>query len=244
MKKTTSAIITIIFISTFSLGLTASERIIEDFEGYKKFPFYSWKIRKNNKNKYVIYRIKKQKENKYLSATTRYSTNSIQLGLPLNRYAQKKGHIWQIYKYPYLSWKWRVKKIPKGGCERPGGKNDSAAGIYVIFQSKRIPFLSWKYQPVNWIKYVWSSTLPKGTVVKRTIQKYGLTIRGRYVVVASGKKGLNRWKTFKRNVLADYRKYFGTNPKYNPLMIGILTDANATRALAEADYDDIIISSE
>ncbi len=243
MKIIKSSILILILTLPFAPELKSSEQILEDFEHYKNYPFQTWKMRKNNRNKYKIYKIRRQNNNKYLSASTKYSNDSIQLGLPLNQYSKKRNHIWRIGKYPYLSWKWRVKKLPVGGNERQGKKNDSAAGIYVIFQSKKIPFLSWRYQPVNWIKYVWSTTLPKGTVVKRTIKKYGLTIHGRYVVVASGKEGLNRWKTFKRNVLLDYIRFFKKQPRYNPLMIGILTDANATKGLAAADYDDIIISS-
>jgi len=229
---------------SFSSSLAAENIVIEDFQSYRKTPFSNWKTRKNNRNKYKIYKIKKSGRNRYLEASTKYSTDSIQLGLPLNKYTKNKKHSWNIIKHPYLKWKWRVRSIPKGGNENIKKMNDSAAGIYVLFQSKKIPLVNWKYQPVNWIKYVWSSTLPVGTVIKRTIKKYGVTTRGRYVVVASGRKGLRTWRKVKRNVLLDYIRYYKTKPKYQPIMIGILTDSNATESLAEADYDQIVISKD
>ncbi len=224
--------------------LFSGEIILEDFQSMNKSPFPKWKVRKENSNRYKIYSIANDRSNRYLQATTSRSTNSIQIGLPLNRYSQGQKMTWDIINHPWLTWDWRVKRLPAGGNEKIKSKNDSAAGIYVIFQSAYVPFAGWKYQPVNWIKYVWSSTLPVGTVVSRTIKDYGITIRGKYVVVASGKKGLGKWINFKRNVLYDYIQFFREKPKYPPIMIGILTDANATHDIAEADYDNIKVSSE
>ena len=100
--------------------------------------------------------------------------------------------------------------------------------------------MGWQNQPVNWIKYVWSSTLPVGTVVNTNRTSMGVTLfEGRYVVVASGPGELKKWVTFKRNIAEDYRELFGSAPRFSPSMIAILTDSNDTKSVAAADYDNI-----
>ena len=206
--------------------------ILEDFQKYSGNPFSEWSSREDIKNAYPVYKILEENGNKFLRASTVNANNSVQLG--------KTNFKWDLYSLPYLSWDWRVRIIPKGGNEYPGKANDSAAAIYVVFQTGRVPFAGWQYQPANWIKYVWSSTLPVGTVVNRRISKFGMELyEGKYIVVASGKKDLGKWITFKRNVLADYERTFGKKPVYKAIFIGILTDSNSTKSQAEADYDNI-----
>lgn len=178
-----------------------------------------------------IYKIKSENNNRFLHAAS-YGT-SIQIVKKVN---------WDLKSYPILSWKWRVIRIPKGANEEARGRNDSAAAVYAIFQRSRIPFLSWKYQPINVIKYVWSSSLPKGKIIKKNKVKMGKTIyEGRFLVLKSGNEQLRKWITEKRNVLLDYIHLFGDSPKYNPLLIGILTDSNDTKSSSISDYDDIVI---
>ncbi|HNX23269.1 MAG TPA: DUF3047 domain-containing protein [Spirochaetota bacterium] len=210
--------------------------MLEDFQKYSGNPFSEWSSREDIKKAYPVYKIIEENGNKFLRASTVNANNSVQLG--------KSNIRWDLYSYPYISWDWRVRIIPKGGNEYPGNPNDSAAAIYVVFQTGRVPFAGWQYQPANWIKYVWSSTLPVGTVVSRKISKFGVNLyEGKYIVVASGKKDLGKWITFKRNVIADYEKNFGKKPAYKALVIGILTDSNSTKSQAEADYDNIKASS-
>jgi hypothetical protein len=206
--------------------------MFEDFQKYTGNPFSDWSSRENIQLAYPVYKILEENGNKFLRASTVYANNSVQLGKP--------NMWWDLYSYPYLSWDWRVRIIPAGGNENPGKKNDSAAAIYVVFQTGKVPFAGWQYQPANWIKYVWSSTLPVGTVISRKIEKFGMDLyEGKYIVVASGKKDLGKWITFKRNVIADYERNFGKKPVYKKVFIGILTDSNSTKSQAEADYDNI-----
>jgi hypothetical protein len=206
--------------------------MLEDFQKYSGNPFSEWSSRENIQYAYPVYKIMEENGNKFLRASTVNANNSVQLGKP--------NIWWDLYSYPYLSWDWRVRIIPAGGNEYPGNKNDSAAAIYVVFQTGNVPFAGWQYQPANWIKYVWSSTLPVGTVITRKIAKMGMNLyEGKYIVVASGKKDLGKWITFKRNVIADYERTFGKKPVYKKVFIGILTDSNKTKSRAEADYDNI-----
>lgn len=228
-------IILLLFLTAKSLHSNRDKKIIiEDFEGYKNNLFKAWQLRDaSEKEAARIYTIKSEDDNRYLNAET--EGGSVQIA---------KKTTWNLKKYPFLSWRWRVRMVPRGGRENAKGKNDSAAAIYVIFQREKIPFLSWKYQPVNVIKYIWSSTLPINKVVRKSKTRLGTTIyEGRFLVLRSGVKDINKWITEKRNVLKDYKSLYGSYPEYAPLLIAILTDSNDTDSAASADYDDIIITS-
>jgi hypothetical protein len=203
--------------------------IIEDF---KNNLFDTWLIRDASKRQASRkYKIKREKNKQFLRASS-YNT-SIQIAKKVK---------WDINSYPILTWQWRVHRLPRGANEARRGRNDSAAAIYVLFQRKQIPYLSWRYQPVNVIKYIWSSTLPVGRVVEKKKVTFGTIIyEGRFIVLESGNKKIGKWISEKRNVLKDYRRVFGKTPTYNPILIAILTDSNNTKSSAIADYDNIVI---
>jgi hypothetical protein len=130
--------------------------------------------------------------------------------------------------YPFLSWKWRVHKLPEGGSELKKQKNDSGAGIYVIFKG------FFKLNRI--IKYVWSSSLPVGTLTSSPYNK-----NTKIVVLESGSAKTDQWIIEHVNVFDDYKRLFGENPP-DIEAFGILTDSDNTKSSALADYDDIIIS--
>ncbi len=193
--------------------------IIEDFELTPPGHFpngWHWLPRDNNKKK--LYTVVEENGNRYLKARDRGA--SVIIG---------KRFRWNVYEYPYLSWRWRVHALPPGGDVRYTKTNDSAAGVYVTFSRNFLGI------PKS-IKYVWSTTLPVGTTTRRK------GIGRPWVIVArSGKPDRNGWYTEIFNVLEAYRKIFGEDPPRDALAIGVLTDANSTRSYAEADYDDFIL---
>ncbi|MDY6933583.1 MAG: DUF3047 domain-containing protein [Spirochaetota bacterium] len=206
--------------------------VIDNFEHPRGDLFQTWLLRNAPiKEANKIYKIQTSNNNRFLHAES--IGTSIQIAKKVK---------WNIKRYPILTWRWRAVELAEGANEGARGRNDTTASIYVIFQRNSIPFLSWKYQPVNVIKYLWSTTLPIGKVVQKEKVKMGKTIfEGKYLVLQSGKKLLNKWISEKRNVLLDYINLFGTPPKYNPILIGILTDSNDTNSTAIADYDNLII---
>ena len=104
--------------------------------------------------------------------------------------------------------------------------NDSAAGIYVIFSR----FLGIPKQ----LKYVWSTTLPEGTVGRRD-----KIFRPWFFVVESGEANLGKWTFETVDLVQHYRAKIGGRPADRTVGLGLLTDANSTRAYAEADYADL-----
>lgn len=136
-----------------------------------------------------------------------------------------------IEQYPFLSFRWRVHAVPRGGDERFGPTGDSAAAVYVTYRT------SFGFIPIA-VKYVWSSTLPVGTALQRSG-----TGRPWIVVAASGTEGLGTWQRAVFDVRATYRDTYGGRPPRQIVGVGLLSDANATKSTAYADYDDICFLS-
>jgi len=134
---------------------------------------------------------------------------------------------WNPREYPILTWCWRATALPPGGNERVNHLNDSAAGLYVLFSRN---FLGIPQQ----IKYVWSSTLPLGTVDRR--KKWA---RPYFFVLESGPEQLGKWSFEQVDLLANFRRVYGDKPKNRSLGIGVLTDGNNTDTHVAADYADL-----
>jgi hypothetical protein len=161
-----------------------------------------------------IYQIEVDRDgNRYLAARSRGS--DVQLGVEVAAKPQQQ---------PILSWRWRVWELPRRADERKLATLDSAASVYVVFGSRLFPKI---------IKYVWSSTVPAGSVLRHP-RSDRLVI----VVIASGEAELGQWQAVTRNILADGKKFFGSDPG-SILAIGVKTDSDSTSSSARADYDDV-----
>jgi len=151
--------------------------------------------------------------NRYLSAESQSS--DVQVGVEIEGSARE---------LPILSWRWRVRELPRGGDERDTRTMDSAASVYAVFGSRLLPRI---------LKYVWSTSAPSGATFNHPNS-------GRMViiVVSNGSGSLGQWQSVSRDLVADYKKAFGTSPP-NLIGIGLKTDSDSTRTSAEADYDDL-----
>ena len=179
-------------------------------------PPEGWGWRNKDRDKPKPYTVLAAGSQRYLAA--RDSGSSIIL--------LKVSH-WNPRQYPILTWCWRAESLPPGGDERYGPTNDSAAGLYVFFSQ------NWLGIPRQ-IKYVWSSTLPEGTVDRR--KRFA---RPWFFVVESGTGNLGSWVFEQVDLLADYDRVYGGEPKSRTRGLGILTDANSTHSYAEAHYADL-----
>ena len=120
-----------------------------------------------------------------------------------------------------LRWRWRVHDFPEGSDETDDDKNDSAAAVRLVFGTNMF---------AKRLKYIWSATLPKGTVIKGWNQ-YTIVLR-------SGTEERKKWVWEEVDAYQDYRRLFGGDPR--PVdYLGLLTDSNNTKTTVAADYDDI-----
>lgn len=189
---------------------------LENFEQYSPQAFpNSWKVRGDEDTARVIYRIVEEDGNHFLRA--RAEKQGVQIGLT------KTFHPKQ---FPVLQWRWRVQQLPVGGNEKVLKTNDSAAGVYVVFDSTVMP---------RAIKYVWSSSLPVGTQVDSPAYW-----RAKVVVLESGGAAVGEWRQEAVNFYEDYRKLFGFEPG-EVEGVALLTDSDTTSTVAEADYDDFTL---
>jgi len=135
-------------------------------------------------------------------------------------------HKWVLKDFPVLQWQWRAVLFPDGTNEREKYRNYSVLAVYVVFG--HLPF-------INTIKYIWSDTIPVGTVFTSPTAN-----NTKIIVIRSGRMQANMWITEKRDVLSDYRLIFGEKEK-DPIATGIviLTDSDNTVTHAIGDYSYI-----
>ena len=143
----------------------------------------------------------------------------------------KKDLSFDIRKYPYLSWQWKVSKLPQGGDIRKREKDDQAGQVYVLFPK-------WP-TTINTrsVGYIWDSQDPVG--LSGTSTAYS---KMKYVVLQSGAANLNQWVSQTRNVYEDYKKLFQEPP---PTVGALLLYINSqhTRSSAECFYANIYFSA-
>ena len=137
----------------------------------------------------------------------------------------------ELREFPYLSWTWKVIRLPAGGDVREAARDDQAAQLYVIFPRWPSPRTA-----SDVIGYVWDSRAPAGTRIK-----HPRADNVRVVVVESGPARLGEWRTYERNVAADYTALFGRQPP-RVGKVAVMVDSNDTRGEAEALFGDLIFA--
>jgi hypothetical protein len=206
----------------YSLAVLAARLAREDFISLEDFASSQegtlpaeWYWRDRDKDNPKLFEVHKGANYQYLAAQD----------TGLSVILLKIAH-WNPQEFPILTWCWRANALPPGGDERITETNDSAAGLYVIFHE------NWFGLPIQ-IKYVWSTTLPVGTIGRRD-----MIARPYFFVEQSGDESLGQWEFEQVDIVADYDRVFDEIPKNRTLGIGVLTDSNNTHTYAEADYAD------
>jgi hypothetical protein len=127
---------------------------------------------------------------------------------------------------PILSWSWRVDNLVSRGDARTKAGDDYPARIYVVFPS----LLFWRTRALN---YVWANRLPEGQAIPNSF-----TANAMMVAVESGPAHLGQWRTYRRDIHEDFRRYFGFEPP-RVGAIAIMTDTDNTGEKASACYGAI-----
>ena len=205
--------------------------LLDDFESYRRGALPTkWHAQLNGDlvpltsqffNDREWFEVRREQRNGFVRAYTNGETVHLSM-------ANDTDFDWDTGTHPILAWDWRAVKLPNGAREDKDSLNDSGAGLYVILavdgrfiKRPRI------------IKYVYSSTLPVGTVAS-----YG---RLKVVVVASGLDGAGRWQHIERDVAADHRELFGEPAPRRPLVIRLWADSDNTESVATSDFDNIML---
>ncbi|MDP1558900.1 MAG: DUF3047 domain-containing protein [Nitrosomonas sp.] len=130
-------------------------------------------------------------------------------------------------KTPILNWTWKVDNILTGNDERTKAGDDYPARVYVVFSGGA---MFWRTRAIN---YVWSNKQPAGSNWFNAF-----TSNAGMIAVESGNDHTGRWMNESRDVLADYRRLFGEEPRQVDA-VAIMTDTDNTGAAATAWYGDI-----
>lgn len=148
-----------------------------------------------------------------------------------------------------LRWRWKVSGVYDKGDARKKSGDDYPARIYVAFafQPDRASFferakratvstLFGEDLPGNALNYIWANRLPVNTVIANPF-----TDQTQMIAVNSGATQAGHWVTVERDIVADYKRAFGTAP---PAIvgIGIMSDSDNTGESATAWYGDIQLS--
>ena len=128
---------------------------------------------------------------------------------------------------PYLTWSWKVTRLPNGGDFRRAATDDQAAQVLVLFADRRI------------ITYLWDSTAPKGAMQSSSAIPL---LRIYAVVCESGAAEANRWVAENHNVAADYQRAYGkTAPHVKGLRLQI--NSQHTGTVAESYFGEVAFRS-
>jgi hypothetical protein len=142
---------------------------------------------------------------------------------------------WSIREYPLLRWSWLVENVYEKGDGTTKAGDDFPLRIYVLFEydpakaslGDRLVYgaarlLYGQYPPHSSLSYVWESRGEPGRII---INPY--SDRTRQIVLRSGKAQLGQWLDEAVDVLADYRRAFGTEPP-DRVTLAIMSDADNT----------------
>ena len=149
-------------------------------------------------------------------------------------------------RHPVVEWRWRVLEPLAGADPRVPSRDDSPARLVICFHgdAKRLDIgerntlrlykaLTGEMLPYAMLMYVWASDAPVGSIASSVY-----TEKIQMIVVESGDSRAGEWSEFRRNVLEDYRQAFGEEPS-DIVAVGVMTDADDTRAKTRAQYGDI-----
>ena len=127
-----------------------------------------------------------------------------------------------------LGWRWKIKDpLTANRVERNRTGDDYAARVLVVFETSVLPLQT------RAINYVWSAHEPAGTVFA---SPYSAKVA--MVVLRSGDREAGRWVSEERDVLADYRAFFGELPR-EISAVAVMVDTDNTGLAAEAWFADL-----
>lgn len=117
---------------------------------------------------------------------------------------------------PYLTWRWKVTRLPVGGDFRHSSTDDQAAQVLVAFADRRV------------LTYLWDSSAPKGSAASAS----DIPLVHIFAVVCeSGTAQANQWVGENRNIEADYQRAYGKSaPRVKGLRLQINSQHTGTTA--------------
>ncbi len=136
-----------------------------------------------------------------------------------------------LTKTPILIWRWRIEHPVNPPDELSKEGDDFAARVYFI-----VPGAGWLSFP-DTVVYVWASRQPEGSDWSNPFTK-----KAHMVAVDSGVRHAGKWRTHRRNMREDFKRYFGRDIT-EISHIAIMTDTDNSKLSARGWYGDIRVTS-
>lgn len=149
-----------------------------------------------------------------------------------------------------VSFAWRVPELIAGADVRDRDVEDAPVRVLLSFdgdESKlsmrnRMVFdlaqaVAGERPPYATLMYVWDAQAPEGSVVISE-----RTDRVRKIVLESGPKRLGEWRTYERDIAADFERAFAEKPG-TLTGIALMTDADNTGSRATAWYGAVCLGA-
>jgi hypothetical protein len=145
--------------------------------------------------------------------------------------------------YGKLSWRWKTDALIPDADNRDKSREDAPVRVIAAFDGDRKGLSDAEKRGAKWAKrmsgreppyatlmYIWSEQVPVETIIPSAH-----SAQVKMLVAASGSDGLGKWQSYKRDLRADYKRAFGTDPGAL-LGIGVMTDTDNTRNKAQGSY--------
>lgn len=149
-----------------------------------------------------------------------------------------------------LEWRWRVDRVLETADIRDRHGDDSPVRIVLAFEGdvaslpvkeqmffERVKLLGGQDMPYATMMYVWCNRSEAGLITPSAF-----TSRVQKIVVESGAQGVGQWRSYRRDIVADYERAFGRKPG-RLLAVGVMSDTDNTRLSARGWYGDIRLLS-
>lgn len=142
-----------------------------------------------------------------------------------------------LREYPYLSWRWKAVRLPRGGDVRNAATDDQALQFYVALPATGFP--AELNTPA--IGYIWDNEAPHGWI-GRSKQIGGGKLR--YLVVRNKADRLGEWYIERRNLYEDFCNLFHDVQGMGTVTYGIQFHINSqyTKSEAEGCIGDVFFS--
>lgn len=154
-------------------------------------------------------------------------------------------------RYAIVSWRWKaMNALPEANLAR-AGMDDSPARLIVGFDgplekldiedramASMVKLISGREMPYASLIYAWDGKLRPGTVIDNPHSS-----RAKIIIVESGEANVGQWRSFRRNIVEDFRRAFGEAPG-KIISVAVGTDTNRTESDAVTYYGDIRINAD
>ena len=235
VKKNQIIIFLVIFISIIFSQKNDYVFIQEDFKDLKSWrPLTFPKIESHSE-----YEINKKDTMSYLRAISDSSASGLIFKKTFN-----------VYDYPIVEWKWKVKNILEKGDATLKEGDDYPLRIYIIFQYdpdeaglfekaqyNAAKILYGEYPPHSSLNYIWANRKQDSIITNPFVDK------AKMIPLRHGKKNVDRWMKEKINIMRDYKRAFDEKPPQTA-SLAIMSDSDNTGGTARGFLDYIKVIKE